>query len=332
MRPEADRPPAFPPISPAILATWESQGRFGEFAGRPVFAAVHDTHGPARPWLLLVHGFPTASLDWFPLWSHLAKDFNLLAPDLLGFGFSDKPKAHDYTMAEQADLIAHWCDTLGIAQVHVVAHNYGVTVAQELLARDRERAALGQNKRLASIVFLNGGLFPETHRSRLIQKLLLTPIGPWLSRLMTKRTFARSFAALFGPATQPRAAEIDAFWQLISRQQGQHIAHRLVRYIPERRRRRERWVGALATATIPMRLVNGARDPVSGEHMAARFRDLVHEADVVWLDDIGHYPQIEAPDRVYASLGNFWRRIGAIATEPTTERTLASLDSGARRD
>ncbi len=313
MRPEADRTPGFPPISTNALAEWQAQGRYGEFAGHRVFARVHDAHGPARPWLLLIHGFPTASLDWFPLWTALARDFNLLAPDLLGFGLSDKPTRHDYTIAGQADLVEYWCTQLGIVQTHVVAHNYGVTVAQELLARDRELAARGLAKRLASVVFLNGGLFPETHRTRPIQKLLLTPLGPLVSRLLTQRSFARSFAAIFGPATRPRAAEIDAFWQLIARQDGHRLAHRLIHYVPERRRHRERWVGALGTATVPMRLINGALDPVSGEHMAARFREIVHEADIVWLDDIGHYPQIETPQRVYASLGNFWRRIGAIS-------------------
>lgn len=313
MRPQADTAPVFPPISPAALAAWQAHGRFGAFAGHRVFARVEDRQGDTRPWLLLIHGFPTASLDWHPLWQALSGDFNLLAPDLLGFGFSDKPARHDYRIAEQADLIEHWCTELGVTQMHVVAHDYGVTVAQELLARDREHAALGETKRLRSIVFLNGGLFPESHRPRAIQKLLLTPLGPLLSRLLTKRGFARSFMAIFGPATRPGADEIDAFWTLVAHQDGQRIAHRLMRYVPERTQHRGRWVGALLATTMPMRLINGARDPVSGAHMAARFRELIHGADVVWLDEIGHYPQVEAPSRVYASLCNFWRRIGAMA-------------------
>ena len=109
------------------------------------------------------------------------------------------------------------------------------------------------------------------------------------------------------------ADELDAFWALITAQDGQRIAHRLMRYVVERRRQRERWVGALTSATIPMRLINGALDPVSGAHMVARYRELIREADVVWLDDIGHYPQVEAPGRVCASLRHFWGRIGAIS-------------------
>ncbi len=304
---------SFPRIDIDALRDWRLQGRHSVFAGHKVFAQIALDPPGDRPWLLLIHGFPTASLDWHPLWAELARDFNLLAPDLLGFGFSDKPAAHDYTIAGQADLIDHWRSQLGIERMHVLAHDYGVTVAQELLARDREQAALGQPKRVDSVVFLNGGLFPESHRPRLIQRLLLTPLGPLLAKLLNRRSFARSFAAIFGPNTRPDADELDAFWALITAQDGQRIAHRLMRYVVERRRQRERWVGALTSATIPMRLINGALDPVSGAHLVARYRELIREADVVWLDDIGHYPQIEAPERVCASLRNFWGRIGAIS-------------------
>ena len=313
MRPDSDPTPEFPPISMAALDAWRASGRFAQAAGHRVFARIDDRHRDTRPWLLLIHGFPTASFDWHPLWAHLAQDFNLLAPDLLGFGDSDKPRRHDYRISGQADLIEHWCGQLGIERMHVLAHDYGVTVAQELLARDQERSTSGRSTRIQSVVFLNGGLFPEAHRPRLIQKLLLTPLGPLLSRLLTKPVFARSFRAIFGPKTRPSADEIDAFWALIAARDGQRIAHRLMRYVRERQRQRERWVGALTGTTIPMRLVNGALDPVSGAHLVARYRALISEADVVWLDDIGHYPQVEAPERVHASLRNFWGRIGAIS-------------------
>ena len=75
----------------------------------------------------------------------------------------------------------------------------------------------------------------------------------------------------------------------------------LIGYMTERKRHRERWVGALvntSTAEIPIRLINGVDDPVSGRHMAARYAQLVHNADIVLLDHIGHYPHVEAPDAV----------------------------------
>lgn len=304
---------AFPAIERVALRAWRESGVYGDFRGHRVFAQIAAIQANDElPWLLLIHGFPTASLDWYPLWAKLSQHFRLLAPDLLGFGFSAKPTDHDYRIAEQADLLEFWCRKFGIAQHHVLAHDYGVTVAQELLARDGEQRARGECTRIASIAFLNGGLFPETHRPRLIQKLLLTPLGPLLSRLLTERSFARSFSAVFGPKTQPASEELAAFWQLIAEQHGQRIAHRLMRYVPERHVMRERWVRALIEAPIPKRLINGALDPVSGRHLAERYRELVPAADVVSLEDIGHYPQVEAPARVYAALREFWITNAAI--------------------
>ena len=60
--------------------------------------------------------------------------FRLIAPDLLGFGRSAKPSRHDYRIGEQADICAAVMAEAGVGRCHVLAHDYGDTVAQELLA------------------------------------------------------------------------------------------------------------------------------------------------------------------------------------------------------
>ena len=92
--------------------------------------------------------------------------------DVLGFGFSDKPDPHEYSIHEQADIVEGIVEQLGLAKFHVLAHDYGDTVAQELLACQNEGTGKGIWQ---SICFLNGGLFPETQKALLIQKLLLSP-------------------------------------------------------------------------------------------------------------------------------------------------------------
>ena len=180
-----------------------------------------------------------------------------------------------------------------VEPLHVLAHDYGDSVAQELLARHHEGRL-----RLASCVFLNGGLFPETHRPVLSQKLLLSPLGGLFGRLFDRRALARNFAKVFGPRSQPGETELDAFWSLIESNQGQRVMHRLIRYIVDRREQRERWVAALQHGGVPLRVIDGAVDPISGAHMVERYRQLVADADCVLLDGIGHYPQIEAPAAV----------------------------------
>ncbi len=106
---------------------------------------------------------------------------------------------------------------------------------------------------------------------------------------------------MFGPATQPSDSELDDFWYLISRERGQRIMHRLIRYMVDRRENRMRWLTPMQQTSVPMRLINGPLDPVSGQHLAARYRELIPNADCVSLPGIGHYPQVEDPEGVLAA-------------------------------
>lgn len=292
------------------LEDWRARGEpdDGKYlhAGHPVFHVDEGPGGDCET-LLLIHGFPTASWDWTSIWPGLVKKFRCVAPDMMGFGFSAKPYDYPYSILDQADLHEGLLHFLGLGRVHILAHDYGDTVAQELLARFLDRQSRGEHGvELQSVCLLNGGLFPETHRARLVQKLLNSPLGPLLSRLMSKGSFNKSFSAVFGAETQPTQQELDAFWTLVSSDGGTRIAHKLIRYINERREHRERWVGALQKSTIPLRVINGPADPVSGRHMTERYRELVPNPDIVLLGDgIGHYPQVEDPEGVMEAFLNF---------------------------
>jgi pimeloyl-ACP methyl ester carboxylesterase len=199
-----------------------------------------------------------------------------------------------------------------VTKVHVLAHDYGVSVAQELLARD----LAGNDIDLLSVALLNGGLFPETHRMTSMQKLLRSPFGFIVQWLMNEKRFGRSFSRVFGPQTQPTAAELKNFWSLIENKNGQRIMHKLIAYITERREQRERWVGALQKTKVPVRLINGPEDPVSGAHMVARYLELIANPDVVSLSGVGHYPQSEAPQQVLQALADFHARIRVLPQVP----------------
>lgn len=292
---------------PALCA-WRDAGEFITVEGRRIYCR----RAGAGPRLLLIHGFPTSSLDWAPMWPMLISRFEVLAFDLLGLGLSAKPRGHRYRVQEQADLAEAVAHHYGWNGAFVLAHDYGDTVAQELLARssqDPAHAAL----RILRLCLLNGGLFPETHRARPIQRLLASPLGPGLVGLMSRRGFARSLNALFSPMRPLSETAIDEYWTLLQHDAGLHAVPSLLGYMAERRRERARWVGALQTADIPLRLICGALDPVSGLHMADRYRQLVPHADVFVIDDAGHFPQLEDPDGVFAAASEFFLGDGARA-------------------
>jgi pimeloyl-ACP methyl ester carboxylesterase len=280
---------------------WKSRGVNRKINGYNLFLV--DEGEPEQETILLIHGFPTSSWDWQPIWSSLRKRYRLVAMDMLGFGFSDKPQAHQYSIHEQADLIEGLVETLGLNQFHVLAHDYGDTVAQELLARQNAGDGAGQ---WLSVCFLNGGLFPETHRALLTQKLLLSPLGWLFNKLSNKRKFDSAFSRVFGPDTKPSAEELDDFWSLVTHNDGKHIFHNLITYMNDRKKHRERWVDALRQSCVPVALINGSVDPVSGQHMVARYKELnLPLTFVEALPGIGHYPQVEAPDAVSRSYLKF---------------------------
>ncbi len=293
------------------IEEWQARGQQVNLLGHNIFYIDEPARG--EPWgtIFFIHGFPSASWDWYRIWPELNRHYRLVAMDLLGFGFSAKPSPHDYRIMEQADLCEALCEQLRLEEFHVLAHDYGDTVAQELLARQNAGSGVG---RWRSCLFLNGGLFPETHRAVLAQRLLHSPLGPLVGRALNRRSLRRSFDNVFGAGTRASEAEIDAFFALFDRDGGRRNTHRLIRYIDDRRQYRERWVGALREACCPIGLINGSVDPVSGEHMVQRFEELIgSEHFIERLPAIGHYPQVEAPAQVLDAYGRFLARVAESA-------------------
>ena len=139
--------------------------------------------------------------------------------------------------------------------------------------------------------------------TELVQKLLISPLGPLFARLYSYKKLQKTFAHICAKALSDE--ELQGFWTLISQQQGLRVFHKLIRYMSERRQFRERWVGALQNTSVPLALINGSADPISGAHMVARYRELVGGENIVQLPGIGHYPQLEDSQTVLAAVQSF---------------------------
>lgn len=282
------------------LQAWLARGSHVDTGEGQLF---HVEAGSGEP-LVLIHGFPTSSWDWHQVFDTLAQRYRVIAFDKLGYGFSDKPLDGDYTIAAHLRRTQRLLQSLGVREARVLAHDNGNTVAQAWLARQIE-APESLAVHMTQLCFLNGGLFPEMHRPRLMQKLLLTPLGPLLTRVTRAGTFGRSLAAVFGPETRPTPADLADYWTLLSRNQGQRLLHKHIHYIRERQTNRARWVGALTQSPVPIALIDGVLDPVSGAHMVAHFRRLLPDLPVVELP-CGHFPQVEMPREVLQALERLW--------------------------
>ncbi len=277
---------------PSAPEKWLRSGSWFEFKSYSIFYRTTPRKG--KPTVLLIHGFPTASHDFAPIWEQLSKHCCLVTADMLGFGFSAKPYPHKYSLIEQADLLEALLNKLKVKKYHVLAHDYGVSVAQELLARQG-----GRKQPILSVCFLNGGLYPEHHKPLLVQKLMLSPLGPLLAKFFNRAKLRASFDAIFGERKADEG-ELAAFWQLIEYNDGRRVIPKLLHYMNERRQYRERWVNAMEKALVPLAMINGPMDPISGRHLAKVFAERNPRAQVEMLEGVGHYPQVEAPGQVAA--------------------------------
>lgn len=281
------------------IEEWWSSGERVRLSLRGDDRTVFVRHIGGGPPMTVLHGFPSSSFDWARVAALLSGRRALLLPDFLGFGASDKPADHDYSVHEQADLVeAVWAHD-GVTSTALVAHDYAVSVTQELLARRAEGTLAVE---LVGVHLLNGGLYPDLHRPEPVQTALLDPEhGPQISAQLTQEQLAMALRPTFAERFDAGADSAD-IWSALSHDSGQLIAHRLIRYMTDRVQHAERWVSALETTDVPLAFIWGMLDPISGAHVADRIRERLPDAPFTALRDVGHWPPLEAPQRVAAAV------------------------------
>jgi pimeloyl-ACP methyl ester carboxylesterase len=266
-----------------------------EVLGRRLFVWRREGEGPL---LLFLHGFPSCSYDWKRL-LELRPGANALAFDLLGFGLSEKPRDHVYTLGWQADAAEELVRRAGSPPVIVVAHDMGTSVATELMARDL-RGELGFEMRGA--LLFNGSMLLHLSSPTVGQKLLRGRLGPLFARLTSERSFRAQFARVFSDEHPLGAEEAADQWALLSHDDGQRVAHRTIHYMAERERFTERWHGAIRDWPGALTLAWGLRDPVATVAVLDGLRELRPGVGVIEIPEAAHYPQIECPERIDAAL------------------------------
>ena len=288
----------------AELERWKAAGQFFDYLGFDIFYRIDGLPLGEGPALLLIHGYPFNSYDWTLIWPTLTQRFTVIAPDMIGMGFSDKPVAYGYSVPDHADMHEALLEHLNVESCHMLAHDLGDSVGQELLARHEFGDWSYRAVRFESITWLNGGLFNEAYTPRTMQKLMsATPLGDIMSPLqgsrLSRRLLEPTINEMFGPNTKPSPQMMETFHQILDYNDGKRVLHKVGRFLGDRYVHRNRWVRAMRRTTVPMRLIDGPIDPNSGRHMADRYAEVIPNADVVMLaDDIAHWPQLEAPEAV----------------------------------
>ena len=270
---------------------WEERGGFVEINGHQHF--VYDSESD-KPALLILHGYPTCSYDYHKVIPMLEKRFRVVIHDHLGFGFSDKPLDYSYSLMEQTDQAIQLWQHLGIQQAVVLAHDYGTSIATELLARINRFNDVGL--KVIAMVLCNGSMHIEMSKLRLMQKLLLNSIiGPWVAKLTNKRIFAKNIRNVYFNSSLVSDEEIDALWAMLTCNEGRKTLPKITQYIKQRYEYWHRWIGALKSSELPIKIIWSKNDPVAVIEMAETLKNEIKNNELTVLNDSGHFPMLENP-------------------------------------
>lgn len=255
---------------------WLQAGHFFEWepphaaTGAPRLKIFHAEFGDAdAPTLLLVHGFPTSSIDWYDVAPLFSREHRVCVLDFPGFGFSDKPHGERYTIERDRALLEYYLsEILGARAGAVVAHDRGDSVALALA----QASASGDGAfEVGHLVISNGNMFLPLSNLTLFQRLVLADdTAPQVLGAISGELLASGMGqSTFTPARPADDPAISALAQTLAYNDGVAVLHDTIQYLVERSHNERGWLEALARSSLPTTLVWGLYDTVAPLRVAA---------------------------------------------------------------
>lgn len=278
---------------------WKSKGEFITVNDRKLF--VIDTSSffstedkvPTET-MVVLHGYPTSSYDYYKVLPELSKHYRVIIHDHLGFGFSDKPLDYSYSLLDQADLALQLWQLLGVKKVHLLAHDYGTSVATEIIARNNNNELTIE---IENLTLCNGSMHIELSKLRTIQKLLKNKwLGKYVAKLTTYAIFSKNLRNVYFDKTKVSNNELKDMWMQLEYNEGRKVIHKLSQYINERYTYWNRWIGALKETNLQTNIVWAKNDPVAVPAIARLIATEISNNKLFWIENTGHFPMLENPD------------------------------------
>ena len=278
---------------------WKSKGEFITLNDRKLFVVdtssffSSDNKIPTET-MVILHGYPTSSYDYYKVLPELSKHYRVIIHDHLGFGFSDKPLDYSYSLLDQADLALQLWQLLGVKKVHLLAHDYGTSVATEIIARNNNHELTIEIEKLT---LCNGSMHIELSQLRTIQKLLKNKwLGKYVAKLTTYAIFSKNLRNVYFDKTKVSNNELKDMWMQLEYNEGRKVIHKLSQYINERYTYWNRWIGALKETNLQTNIVWAKNDPVAVPAIARLIATEISNNKLFWIENTGHFPMLENPD------------------------------------
>ncbi len=261
--------------------------------------------------LLLLHGWPEFWLTWEPVMERLAGEFDLLAPDLRGFGDTAKPSGPFGPVGHAADMLA-LLDALGIEKAGVVGHDVGGAVMQPLARKAPERL-----KGLFFFDFVYPGIgsrmgAPERLTEIWYQSFHQTAFAPDLVGATREscRTYIGHFLRHWSHRKDAFDGVLEAFTDNFLK--PGNLSGGFAHYKASHAGRVAMMKGeapALPPITVPTCVRWAEYDPISPYGWTDRLSETFALLDLSMFEGVGHFPHREAPDRAAEEIARFFRNV-----------------------
>lgn len=304
-------------IKDSEIESWKASGTYVSTTkanGLKVFTKeVGNASASPEKTLLLLHGFPESSFSYHLVLAGLTEHFErIILLDFPGFGFSDKPqKGYAYTLLNQADVALEVWKHYAVTGGHLLAHDMGDSVATELVAREVENSLPDWfSDGFQSYTLTNGSMVLGLADLRITQKLLLTPLGPLLSKLISEKLFHHQIKGANGDAPL-EDLEVARLWEMNIQNEGRKVSHLTIKYLLDRKRyETPRWLPALSKTSIPIHLCWGNKDNVARVEMAHYLKkEVCPQAQLSIMEDTGHFGQLGSPETWLQSVLAYYQKI-----------------------
>lgn len=258
---------------------------------------AYENYGEGQP-VVFIHGFPASSYSWRQVAQALSDTHRCICFDLMGFGYSDKPRHADYSLDRQAELIVGAIRQMGLSGITLVGHSIGGGISLSMM---RE---LGPRQDLVSrLVLVNSVCYAQR-----LPWFMLALTVPWLPRLLMRLIPERwGFRALEGwMYHRDNGMSPDAMAEYVDRLQSPGAHEAMIATV------KSIWpkdidglVASYGSISVPTLIIWGMQDRVIPLAFGERLSRDITSSNLLKIDTCAHCPQEEKPEEVTQALRKF---------------------------
>lgn len=246
--------------------------------------------------LLILHEFGSSSYDYHRIIDSLKKNYRVIIPDLIGFGYSSKPKHYFYTAKDQASLLTVFLKELGVTNLSIMGQGFGVSVLNEM----KRILDLGFiNLEINEIFIINSRIQLALTRDKAdleFQKQMLTSYLLKLS--LSYGMFKKQVKAIFFKEDSVSETLLQECWEILNHNNGIKTMNFIENYILESTKYSKKQLTELRKLPAEKFIIWGKSDDIQCEQSYQKINKILNikSQNSKVIEECGYFPMLEKPE------------------------------------